>query len=260
MLTLEGKVALVTGAAQGIGAACARELARHGADTVLLDIAFDRLQETAAGIMADTGRRVVALACDVADPEACASVFAQAVETCGGVDILLNNAAVLRAGDILDLDLADFDTVMAVNLRPAFVMSQLAARHMRDTGRKGAIINMSSINAVLAIPNQLAYVTAKGGLNQLTRAMALALAPHGIRVNAIGPGSIGTEMLQQVMTDDSARRTVLSRTPMGRVGEPAEIGRLAVFLASDYASYMTGQTLYADGGRLPLNYVVPVAD
>ena len=117
---------------------------------------------------------------------------------------------------------------------------------------------MSSVNERLAIPSQLAYVVSKGGLSQLTRAMALGLAAHGIRVNAIGPGSIETEILKSVMTDESARRMILSRTPMGRLGQPEEIASVAVFLASEMASYITGQTLFADGGRLPLNYTVPV--
>ena len=122
----------------------------------------------------------------------------------------------------------------------------------------GAIINMSSINAVMAIPAQLAYVTSKGALAQLTKAMALGLAPHGIRVNAIGPGTIATDILKGVMTDDQAKNRILSRTPLGRFGEPEEIAKVAVFLAGDDASYITGQTIYPDGGRLALNYTVPV--
>jgi NAD(P)-dependent dehydrogenase (short-subunit alcohol dehydrogenase family) len=122
----------------------------------------------------------------------------------------------------------------------------------------GTIVNMSSINAVFAIADQVPYSISKGGINQLTKVMALALAPHGIRVNAVGPGSIMTRMLESIATDMKAKRKVLSRTPMGRVGEPAEIAAVVAFLASDEASYMTGQTVYADGGRLPLNYTVPV--
>jgi glucose 1-dehydrogenase len=128
-------------------------------------------------------------------------------------------------------------------------------RRSRDT-----IINMSSVNAVVAIANQVPYCVSKGGLDQLTKVMALALAPHGIRVNAIGPGSIMTDILKSVATDKDAKRRLLARTPLGRVGEPAEIAAIATFLASDDASYITGQTIYADGGRLALNYTVPVQE
>jgi NAD(P)-dependent dehydrogenase (short-subunit alcohol dehydrogenase family) len=119
---------------------------------------------------------------------------------------------------------------------------------------------MSSINAVFAIANQVPYSVSKGGVKQLTKAMALSLAPYGIRVNAIGPGSIMTDMLASVNSDPAARHRILSRTPLGRIGDPAEIAAVAVFLASDEASYITGQTIYADGGRLPLNYTVPVPE
>ena len=125
-------------------------------------------------------------------------------------------------------------------------------------GKAGAIVNLSSVNAVFAIANQVPYSVSKGGINQLTKVMALSLAPQGIRVNAIGPGSIMTEMLASVMDEPGGGTRILSRTPLGRIGDPAEIAAIAVFLASDQASYITGQTIYADGGRLPLNYTVPV--
>jgi len=134
------------------------------------------------------------------------------------------------------------------------------ARAMVKQGIHGAIVNMSSANAVVAIANQVPYVVSKGGINQLTKVMAVALAPHGIRVNAIGPGTILTELAKAaVLTDDAARRKILSRTPLGRCGEPEEVAAVAAFLASDDASYLTGQTIYPDGGRLALNYTVPVA-
>ena len=147
-----------------------------------------------------------------------------------------------------------------MNLRAAFVLTQLAARRMVEAGTGGSIIMMSSVNAELAIPTQLAYVASKGGLQQLTRAAALGLAPHGVRVNAIGPGSVMTDILRAVMNDEAARRMILSRTPLGRLGAPEEIASVALFLASDMASYITGETIYADGGRMPLNYVVPVKE
>ena len=159
--------------------------------------------------------------------------------------------------DFLELEEADFDAVLRVNLKGAFLVGQAAAREMAKRGG-GAIVNMSSLNAVLAIPNQIPYVVSKGGINQLTKVMALALADKNIRVNAIGPGSIMTDILKGVMTDEAARAMILSRTPLGRIGEPEEVAKVALFLASDDASYVTGQCIYPDGGRLALNYTVPV--
>ncbi len=255
---LEGRAALITGAAGGIGLGCAEAFAKEGADLVLLDLDQARLEAAAADLAARSGRKVHAIACDLSDAEAARKAVIRACALLGRIDVLVNNAGVLAPGDILDAELEDFDRVLAVNLRAPFVIGQTVARHMVDAKIKGSIINMSSINAVLAIPNQIAYVTSKGGLSQLTKAMALGLAPHGIRVNAIGPGTIVTDILKGVMTDDEARRRVLSRTPLGRFGEAEEIGRVAVFLASEDASYITGQTIYPDGGRLALNYTVPV--
>jgi glucose 1-dehydrogenase len=184
------------------------------------------------------------------------------VDAFGAVDILVNNAAVIKGIDFLEISEADFDAVLSVNLRGAFLMAQAVARQMvvqvKAGRRPGSVINMSSVNAVFAIANQVPYSVSKGGLNQLTKVMALSLAEYGIRVNAIGPGSINTRILGTVMTDDAARARILSRTPLGRIGEPEEIAAVAAFLASDDASYITGQTIYADGGRLPLNYTVPV--
>ena len=165
-----------------------------------------------------------------------------------------------HAAEFLDLDEADFDRVLAVNLKSMFLCGQAAARRMVKQGRGGAIVNLSSVNAVLAIPNQVPYVVSKGGINQLTRVMAVSLAPHGIRVNAIGPGTIATDLAKKaVLGSEEAKRRILSRTPMGRLGEPEEVAAVAAFLASDDASYLTGQTIYPDGGRLGLNYTMPVA-
>jgi NAD(P)-dependent dehydrogenase (short-subunit alcohol dehydrogenase family) len=187
---------------------------------------------------------------------------AAAIDAFGDIDVLVNNAGIVHDADFLDLKEEDFDRVLGVNLKGSFLVGQAVARHMvdkvRQGGAPGAIVNMSSINALVAIPTQVPYSISKGGVNQLTRVMALALAPYGIRVNAIGPGSIMTDMLNAVNNDPAARNRVLSRTPLGRVGESSEIASIAAFLASDDASYVTGQTIYADGGRLPLNYTVPV--
>lgn len=257
-MNLDGKVAIVTGAADGIGQASALAFAQHGATVVLADIAAEMNTAAAEQIERETGRETLAVTCDVSEDEELKNLLQATLDRFGCCDILLNNAGIIVTGDILDLDPDDFDRVMKVNLRAYFVMSQLVGRHMVEQGIEGSIINMASLNSELAIPNQVAYVTSKGGVQQLTKATALRLAEHNIRVNAIGPGSIKTRVLDAVMTDDEARRRILSRTPLKRLGEPSEVASIAVFLASDYASYLTGQTIYPDGGRAALNYTVPV--
>lgn len=259
-MRLDNKVALVTGAAQGIGLACAEEFAKHGAKVVLSDVQEEKCRAEAERIASETGMDTLAVACDVANEADVAALFDAAKDRFGTLDITVPNAGIIRQGSVLDLSAEDFDRVLSVNLRGTFLVSQAAAKLMVATGTKGSIINMSSTNSVVAIPNQLAYVTSKGGVAQLTKAMALSLVDYGIRVNAIGPGSIMTDVLKTVMHDDDARRMILSRTPMKRVGDPKEIATIAVFLASEYASYITGETIFADGGRLALNYVVPVDD
>ncbi|CAN1529190.1 FabG Dehydrogenases with different specificities (related to short-chain alcohol dehydrogenases) [Caulobacteraceae bacterium] len=257
-MKLAGRRALVTGAAQGIGLACAQEMAREGADVALVDRDEAGVLAAAEAIAAETGRKAIGIACDVADADAARAAVARAGEALGVIDVLVNNAGILRPGDILTTTLEDFDAVMAVNVRAVFVIGQAVAQALVAARQPGVIINMSSVNAVLAIPGQVPYVTSKGAINQLTKTMALGLADHGIRVNAIGPGTIATEILKGVFKDEAAKRGVLARTPLKRIGEPREIGRVAVFLASDDASYMTGQTIYPDGGRLALNYTVAV--
>ncbi|MFN9378033.1 MAG: SDR family oxidoreductase, partial [Novosphingobium sp.] len=184
------------------------------------------------------------------------ALIARAAELWGGLDVLVNNAGITHPASLDDLTEEDFDRVFATNLKSALWGTQAAARLM---GPGSAVINMSSVNAVLAIPNQIPYVVSKGAMKQLTNVTALALADKGIRVNAIGPGSIMTDMLSGIMAeDDAARDRIMSRTPLGRAGEPEEVAAVALFLASEDSSYLTGQTIYPDGGRLGLNYTVPV--
>jgi glucose 1-dehydrogenase len=259
-MRLENKVALITGAGQGIGLACAQAFAREGAKVVLADVNEAAARLGAAQLEAD-GAQAAAVACDVASKAAVDKAIAVAVAKFGRLDILVANAGIVHAAEFLDLEEADFDRVLAVNLKGVFLAGQAAARQMVKQGGGGAIVNMSSVNAVLAIPNQVPYVVSKGGINQLTKVMSLALAAHAIRVNGIGPGTILTELARTaVLGNKEAERKILSRTPMGRMGDPAEIAQVAVFLASDDASYLTGQTIYPDGGRLALNYTVPVAE
>ena len=257
-MRLKDNVAIVTGAARGIGAACAQRFAAEGASVVIADIDEAHGQAQAEAITA-VGGVARFQACDVGDKQQVDALITATVEAFGGLHILLNNAAILDTTDFLEITEEDWNRVLRVNLTGYFLCGQAAARHMAAHGG-GAIVNMSSVNAVVAIPNIASYVACKGGVNQLTKAMALALADHGIRVNAIGPGSILTDMVKQVMTDDAAREKILSRTPLGRLGEPEEIAAVALFLASDEASYITGECIYADGGRLGLNYTVAVCE
>ena len=192
------------------------------------------------------------------------SCIAATVDQHGSIDICVSNAGIVHGAEFLDLKEADFDRVIRINLKGTFLLGQMAARRMVEqveAGRKpGTIINMSSVNAVFAIPNQVPYTVSKGGVAQLTKVMALSLAPYGIRVNAIGPGSIMTDILKAVASDEAAMNKIMSRTPMGRIGDPSEVASVAAFLASDDSSYITGQTIYPDGGRLPLNYTMPVKE
>jgi glucose 1-dehydrogenase len=259
-MKLAGRVAMVTGGAQGIGLACAQALAAEGAQVLVADIDAARGRDAVARLQA-AGAAAHFESCDVSRKEQVDAAVDAAVKRFGALDIVIANAGIVHAAEFLDLEEADFDRVLAVNLKGVFLAGQAGARQMARQGRGGAIVNMSSVNAVLAIPNQVPYVVSKGAINQLTKVMALSLAPHGIRVNAIGPGTILTELARDaVLGNPEAERRILSRTPLGRMGEPGEIGKVAAFLASDDASYLTGQTLYPDGGRLALNYTVPVPD
>ncbi|MEC9343584.1 MAG: SDR family oxidoreductase [Pseudomonadota bacterium] len=259
---LENKVAVVTGGARGIGYAIAERFARDKAKVVIADV------DDEAGEAAEKELNRINTAhyrrCDVAGKLDVHNLVASTLDEFGGIDILVNNAGIVAGGDFLEISEEDFDRVIAVNLKGAFLCGQAIARRMVERvdagGEPGTIINMSSVNAVFAIANQVPYSVSKGGINQLTKVMALSLAPWRIRVNAIGPGSIMTQILQSVADDKAAIDRIMSRTPLGRIGDPSEIAGVAAFLASDDASYITGQTIYADGGRLPLNYTVPVAD
>ena len=246
----ENPIALVTGGAQGIGYACAEALSEDGHRVILADIQADGVVEAATAL----GGGAVGLACDMGDPAAVSDLFDRVEAEHGPVLTLVNNAGIALPGSFLDYDLADFRSVIDVNLIGAFVATQRAARTMIDKGIEGAIVNMSSINAQVAIPAIPAYCASKGGLMQLTKAAALALAPHKIRVNAVGPGSIDTAMMAGVNANPEALAVAMSRTPLKRPGTAREVGDVVAFLASSKASYITGETIYVDGGRLGLNY------
>jgi NAD(P)-dependent dehydrogenase (short-subunit alcohol dehydrogenase family) len=259
MMKLAGKVAAITGAARGIGRACAERFLKDGAKVVISDLDGDNLAKTAGELGHPHDLR--AFVCDVAKRADVDRLVAIAVKEFGGLDIMVNNAGVARNQDFLDITEKDFDDIIAINLKGAFFGVQVAAKQMIAQGSGGVVINMSSVNALLAIPTLATYAISKGGMKQLTSVAAVALAPHNIRVVAVGPGTILTDMVASaIFNSEAARQSVLSRTPIGRAGEPAEVAAVVAFLASDDASYITGQTIYPDGGRLVLNYTVPVKE
>lgn len=257
-MSSDAKTVIVTGAAGGIGAACVKRFADDGWNVVAADI-----DEAAALSLADSlndcAGAVVGIHVDTGDKSSVLAMIDKAVSDFGGLNSLVNNAAILHIADVLDLEEEDFDATIRVNLKGYFLCAQAAGRHMAAHGG-GTIINMSSVQAVLTVPNILPYVVCKGGVNQMTKAMAIGLADRNIRVNAIGPGTIMTDMARKLLADPVAMKKVMSRTPMGRGGEASEIAAIAAFLAGDESSYITGECIYADGGRLGLNYTVPVPD
>jgi len=251
-MRLKDKVAIVTGGARGIGLACAERFIAEGARVMLTDVLAEPLKASAERIGASF------TVSDAANHAEVRAALDRLLELHGRVDILLSNAGTVgRPADFLDLSEEDFDRVIRVNLKSQFLSGQAVARQMVRQGGGGAIINMSSIMAQVAAPDLVPYGASKAAASQLTRGMALALAPYGIRVNAIGPGTVATEMslASGVAASDDALRLVLSRTPLGRLGNPDEIAGVAAFLASSDASYITGQTIFPDGGRLSLNYL-----
>lgn len=262
---MSDRVFIVTGAARGIGFACARRLIEDGLKVVLADM-DSAMGEKALAELGVGLDKAVFVECDVSEKLEVHNLIAEALSAFGRIDGLINNAGIALKGGSLDLSEDDFDRVLAVNLRGAFLVSKAVASYMtqeindredrsRLTDRPYCIINMSSINDTVAIPDYLAYTVSKGGLLQMTKAMALELAPFGIRVNAIGPGSVKTDMLTGVAGD--ALEKIHSRTPLGRVALPDEVAGVASFLASEDSSYITGQCIYVDGGRLALNYIMP---
>jgi NAD(P)-dependent dehydrogenase (short-subunit alcohol dehydrogenase family) len=260
---LQGRVVVITGGSQGIGAACARRLVHDGAQVALWDVAdgegialaYDLAQDPDMG-----GQSALYCHCDVSSKDDVERALAATLSHFGHVDGLINNAGIFRAAAFLEITEADWDAVLSVNLKGSFLVGQAVAREMvarNALPRRGAIVNMSSVNGTLTIPTIASYNASKGAINQLTRVMALSLADQGVRVNAVAPGTIATELAQKaVLTSDEARARIMSRTPMKRLGEPGEIADVVAYLLSDASSYVTGEIVVADGGRMTLNYTV----
>ncbi len=250
------KVAVVTGGAQGIGLACAQRFLEEGGRVVVADIKAEAAAEAVRVLGGHAGFHYVRT--DVTERAAVERMIAEAVAVFGGVDVLVSNAGAAKNIPLLDLTDEDLDQGFRLNLIAMILCGQAAVRQMKQQGRGGAVVYMSSVNAVMAMPGYTIYNVSKGGIEQLTRVMALECAPLGIRVNAVGPGTILTELSKTaVLTNEESRRRVMSRTPLGRFGEPEEVASVVAFLASRDAAYVTGETVFIDGGRRALNYTVP---
>lgn len=249
-MKLKDKVAIITGGTKGIGFGIALEYVREGAKIVITG----RNAETGAAAekeLQKAGGDVRYVQCDVAKTEDLQLLVDKAVEFYGRLDIYVANAGINDSDKthFLDITPEQYDKIMDVNLRGMFFGDQFAARQMKKQGDGGAIINMSSVNAYLALDSQMVYTTSKGGIQQMTKVQAVALAPYDIKVNAMAPGPIETELMRRVGSDEQLMNTILSRTPMGRIGSTEECGRLAVFLASEDSNFIFGQSIYNDGGR-----------
>jgi glucose 1-dehydrogenase len=246
----DNRTAVVTGAASGIGLAIAERLASEGARVLLSDISPD-----VAGVA--SWLKQPHWVGDVADSGAVAEMFETVDHELGALDVLINNAGIIgRSTPLTEIAEVDFDRVMAVNVKSGLLTTQAAAKRMTPR-RSGAIVNLASMAAVMASGDQIPYAVSKAAMKQLTAMTALSLAPYGVRVNAVGPGAVETPMAAATVTGSpEAVQRVLSRVPMGRLARPEEIAAIVAFLASDDASYLTGQTLFADGGRMALGYFV----
>ncbi len=247
LYSLAGRVAIVTGAAGGLGRWFAAGLGAAGAAVLATDLDDVGLADLAA-LLEPAGIRMETLAVDVTDDDAPQRIVGAAVERLGAVHVVVNNAAVNRRMPMLEMERDTWDWIVGVDLRFPYFLSQAAARQMIEQGTGGSIVSISSLNALYALEQISVYGPAKAGLSQLTKVMALEWAEHGIRANAIAPGFMDTPLAAPVWEDDDMRRWILNRVPVERPGRPDELVGACLLLASDAGSFLTGQTLHVDGG------------
>jgi 3-oxoacyl-[acyl-carrier protein] reductase len=240
---VDGKVAVVTGAAQGIGLAIAERLSEEGAAVVISDIDQARCEEAAAGLPG----KAIGVACDVTSPEQVDALVTRARAELGSLDIMVNNAGITRDATMKKMDVEDFDAVIAVHLKGTWLGTKAASLAMREQGNGGAIVNISSISGKVGNPGQTNYSAAKAGIVGLSKAAAKEVAHAGVRVNSVQPGLIKTAMTAAMPPEIFAKRE--SEIPLERAGEPDEIAKVVLFLASDLASYVTGIVVEVSGGR-----------
>ncbi len=246
-MSLEGRVALVTGAARGIGRAITEELAERGADVILADLMLESAQSTATEVAQSTGRQTMAVEVNVASLESAKAMIDKALERFGKVDILVNNAGITRDDLIMRMGEEDFEAVINVNLKGAWNCSKAIIRPMMKQ-RYGRIVNISSVSGLAGQAGQTNYSASKAGLIGFTKALAREVASRQITVNAVAPGFVPTALT--VDLPEELKSYMLNLTPLGRMGEPEEIAYAVAFFASDEASYITGQVLSVDGGMM----------
>jgi L-rhamnose 1-dehydrogenase len=247
-MLLEGKTVLITGGSRGIGRATAIECARQGADVAINHYADGEHARSAVAEIEALGRRAIAVDGDVAEPASAKAFIDAAVEALGGVDVFVSNAGICPFHAFLDMPLETFERTMRVNLHGAYWMTQAAANRMKDQGRGGSIVAISSISALVGGEMQTHYTPTKAGVHSLMQSCAIALGRYGIRCNSVMPGTIATDINKEDLSDPAKRAYMEGRIPLGRLGEPRDVAGCVVFLASDLARYVTGASVLVDGG------------
>ncbi len=247
-MKFKDKVAIITGSTKGIGEACAHEFAKEGAKVVVTGRSVDLGAKVVADIKTN-GSEALFVRCDIGQKSQIDGLIKATVDHFGTIDIVVNNAGVNHSADFFDISEEDWDWVISVDLKGTFFVSQAAARVMIGQGKGGSIVNVSSVMAQLALADQIPYCAAKGGVNQLTKALALSLVDRGIQVNCCAPGPVLTELMERVVHNEAKHKQLMDRLPIGRIATCEEIARVIIFLASKEAEFLVGQTIYPDGGR-----------